>query len=120
MNTTEAPPGQVVDGALELERAVSLGVAQRNEILRLTELTAELGHRLLVAEKERDEAHGERDAALETAVRHESESQRLTDANRMLRERVARQHSTIESLRRQQALPSPVRVLVSAARRWSR
>lgn len=120
MDVTEAPPPQVVDGALGLEKAVSLGVAQRNEILRLTELTAELGHRLLVAEKERDECRGERDGALETAARYKAEAESHAADNRLLRERVARQHCTIESLRRQQALPTRVRVLVSAARRWSR
>lgn len=81
MDVAEAPPEQAVDGSLDLERAVSLGVARRNEILRLTELTAELGLRAVLAEKRLDEALG-------SAHRYQAESIRLHAENRGLRDRV--------------------------------
>jgi|GEM_PF-6563144 len=53
----------------------------------------------------------ERDAALETAAREHAENQRLAEANRQLRERVALQGQTIAALRRQLAVASTGRVM---------
>jgi hypothetical protein len=51
-----APAALDPDPLATIARLESLGVAQRNEILRQAALIAELGHRLVLAEKERDEA----------------------------------------------------------------
>jgi len=52
-----AAPVALAPNPLEtIARLESLGVAQRNEILRQAELIAGLGHRLVLAEKQRDEA----------------------------------------------------------------
>lgn len=106
MDVTEAPPTQVVDGSLELDRAESLGVAQRNEILRLTELTAELGLRAVLAEKRLDEALG-------SAHRYQAESIRLHAENKGLRDRV-------EVLTRANHARSAWVAAAAWARRWSR
>lgn len=53
-----APATLAPDPLATIARLDSLGVAQRNEILRQADLIAELGHRLVLAEKERDEALG--------------------------------------------------------------
>lgn len=115
MDVTEAPVSQRVDDLPERVAAALPGAM----VSRLAAL-AELGHQLALAEKENHELHGAVAAALKTAARYKAEAESHAADNRLLRERVARQHCTIESLRRQQALPTPVRVLVSAARRWSR
>ena len=115
MDVTEAPVSQRVDDLPERVAAALPGAM----VYRLAAL-AELGHQLALAEKENHELHGAVAAALKTAARYKAEAESHAADNRLLREQVARQHCTIESLRRQQALPTPVRVLVSAARRWSR
>src|SRR5882757_5213797 len=65
------------------ERAEALGVFQRNEILRQAGTIAELGHRLVECEKQRDEALG-------GSVRYRAESVRLDAENRGLRETIAK------------------------------
>lgn len=115
MDVMEVPVSQRVDDLPERVAAALPGAM----VSRLA-ANVELAHQLALVEKERDELRAAVAAALVTAARYKAEAESHAADNRLLRERVARQHCTIESLRRQQALPTPVRVLVSAARRWSR
>lgn len=88
MDVTEAPPGQVVDGSLELERAVALGVAQANIIRERDEQIAALGRELAEARTQLGFAVKQRDEVLAAAHRYETTSIRLSVENRALRERV--------------------------------
>lgn len=53
-----APASLPADPFATIARLESLGVAQHNEILRQAGVIADLGHRLVLAEKQRDEALG--------------------------------------------------------------
>ena len=106
MDVTEAPVSQRVDDLPERVAAALPGAM----VSRLAAL-AELGHQSALAEKENHELRGAVAAALEAAARYKAEAESHAADNRGLRERVARQRSTIESLRRQLALGGSSRVL---------
>lgn len=88
MDVTEAPPGQVVDGSLDLDRAVSLGVAQANIIRERDERIAALGRDLAEARTQLGFAVKQLGEALGSAHRYQAETIRLHAENKGLRDRV--------------------------------
>lgn len=109
MDVTEAPPGtladtteQDADDLLMLGWAAPAGLpdAARRTIREQAAVIAELARRNVDATEARD-------AALDTAARHEAEARRLGAENRGLRGRVAYQGQTIGILREQLAVAGP-------------